>query len=243
MGLQVKLKFPFMKQNILFISDMHIPYEHPNCMEFLAAIKKTYKPNLVVNLGDLTDWHSISFHPKDPDLLSPGEELSALKKKVKRLEAMFPEMVIIGSNHGDLPLRKLKDAGLPTNFLRPYNDIYGVGKGWTFVDDLTLVDGKETIYVAHGISKDAVKVAAQRGVHHICGHYHTEFCVDYVSNPRNLLWGVNSGCLINREALAFAYGKLTLDRPIIGTTVVSFGTPILIPMLLKEGGLWTGKLI
>lgn len=239
----MKIKYPILKKTILFISDMHVPYEHPDAFRFLAAIKKYYKPDLVVNLGDLTDWHSISFHPKDPDLSAPGDELSQLRAKVKKLEQLFPEMIVIGSNHGDLPLRKLKDAGLPSKFLRPYNDIYGVGKGWVFCDDLTIVDGKEVIYVAHGISKDAVKVAAQRGVNHICGHYHTEFCVDFVSNPRNLLWGVNSGCLIDREALAFAYGKLTLDRPIIGTTVVSCGTPILVPLMMQEGGKWIGKLI
>ena len=239
----MKLKFPIKKKSILFISDLHIPYEHKDAFRFLYALKKMYKPHLVVSLGDLTDWHSISFHTKDPDLAAPGDELAKLRTKVKALEKLFPEMIVIGSNHGDLPLRKIKDAGLPTKFLRPYNDIYGVGKGWVFCDDLTLDDGKDVIYVAHGISKDAVKVAAQRGVHHICGHYHTEFCVDYVSNPRNLLWGVNSGCLIDREALAFEYGKLTLDRPIIGTTVVVGGSPILVPLMMHEGGKWTGQLV
>lgn len=239
----MRIDFPFQRKTILTISDMHVPYEHKDAFRFLAYIKDVYKPSLVVSLGDLVDWHSISFHSKHPDLASPGTEYEMVRAKMRQLEALFPEMIIIGSNHGDLPLRKIKDAGLPTNFLRPYNDIYGVGKKWQFVDDLTLTDKKEVIYFAHGISKDAVKVAAQRGVHHICGHFHTEFCVDFVSNPRNLLWGVNGGCLIDREALAFEYGKLTLDRPIIGTPVIVDGYPILEPMLLQEGGRWVRRLV
>jgi predicted phosphodiesterase len=238
----MKLNFPFQRKTILCISDMHIPYEHASALKFLKALNEAYRPDLVVSLGDMVDWHSISFHPKNPNLLAPGAELDAIRAKVALLEALFPEMIIVGSNHGDLPLRKMKDAGLPTQFLRDYNDIYGVKKKWQFVDDLTIKHDDEIIYVAHGISKDAQKVAAQRGVHHICGHFHTEFRVDYVSNPRNLLWGVNGGCLIDREALAFEYGKLTLDRPIIGTPVIFEGYPILEPMILKEGGKWGGKL-
>lgn len=239
----MRFDFPFQRKTILTISDMHIPYHHQDAFRFLKYLSEAYKPDLVVSLGDLVDWHSISFHPKHPDLASPGHEHEAVRAKMKILEALFPEMIVIGSNHGDLPLRKMKDAGLPTSFLRNYNDIYGVGKGWKFIDDLTLIDKGEVIYFAHGISKDAVKVAAQRGVHHICGHYHTEFCIDYVSNPRNLLWGVNGGCLIDREALAFEYGKLTLDRPIVGTPVIFEGYPILEPMLLKEGGRWINRLV
>lgn len=239
----MKLMFPFQKKTILTISDCHVPYAHPDMLKFLAALNEAYEPDLVVSLGDMVDWHSISFHPKNPNLASPGTELDAIREQMKVIERLFPEMIIVGSNHGDLPLRKMNDAGLPTSFLRDYNDIYGVGKKWKFVDDLTIVDGDQIIYVAHGISKDAQKVAAQRGVHHICGHFHTEFRVDYVSNPRNLLWGVNGGCLIHREALAFEYGKLTLDRPIIGTPVIFEGYPILEPMKLREGGRWTGKIV
>jgi hypothetical protein len=239
----MKMTYPFSKKNILTISDMHIPYEHKDALKFLTALKKKYKPDLVVSLGDLVDWHSVSFHPKHPDLASPGEELAMIRAKAKLLEKLFPKMIIIGSNHGDLPLRKIKDAGLPTLFLRDYNSIYGVGKGWVFCDDLTLQDKTEVIYLAHALSKDAARVAAQRGVHHICGHYHTLFAIEYVSNPRNLLWAVNGGCLIDREALAFEYGKLTLDRPIIGTPMIINGQPKLEPMLLTEKGVWTGKLL
>lgn len=237
------LKFPFSKKKILFISDMHIPFHHKQAFAFLKALKQKYKFDLVVSLGDLVDWHSISFHSKLPDLHSPSDELKLIRAGVKELEKLFPKMIIIGSNHGDLPLRKIKDAGLPTQFLRDYNSIYGVSKNWQFVDDLTIKDGDDIIYAAHGISKDAEKVATQRGVHHICGHYHTEFGISFVSNPRNLLWAVNGGCLIDREALAFEYGKLTLDRPIIGTPIVINGSPRLEPLMMTEGGKWTGKLV
>ncbi len=238
----MKIKFDFKKHSVLFISDAHMPYHHPDTFKFLAALKKKHRFKLVVSVGDLADFHNISFHKSDPDLLSAGDELEALRKCSKRLEKMFPRMVIVGSNHGDLPIRKMFDAGLPTALLRPYNEIYGVGKGWKFVDDLTMKSGDDVVYVCHGISKNGLKLAAQRGVNVVQGHYHTDFRIDYISNPRSLLWSMQVGCLIDRQSLAFAYDKLNLSRPIIGVGLLNNGIPQLVPMLLNEDGRWIGKL-
>ena len=59
-------------QSILVISDQHMPYEHPDMFEFLEAVKKKYKPTLVVNIGDEVDKHALSFHDSDADLPSAG---------------------------------------------------------------------------------------------------------------------------------------------------------------------------
>ena len=37
---------------ILVISDMHIPYSHPNLVEYLAMLKERYKPTRVISIGD-----------------------------------------------------------------------------------------------------------------------------------------------------------------------------------------------
>lgn len=63
---------------------------------------------------------------------------------------------------------------------------------------------------------------------------------DSVSNPRDLLWGMNAGCLIDAKALAFTCGKLHLNRPVIGTGLVVHGQPKLEPMMLDKNGRWIG---
>ena len=225
--------------NILTISDMHIPYHHPDALEFLKHLKKKYKPDLVVNLGDMLDFHNISFHDSDPNLLSAGDELSQARKYIKQVEKIFPNMIIIGSNHGDLPLRKFLAAGLPKSLIRPYHEIYGVSKNWKFVDDLTIeYKGIPDIYFAHGIRKNALSTAQQRGQCFIQGHFHESFNIQYCGNPHSLLWAVTAGCLIDRKSLAFNYNKLNLNRPIIGTAVIMNGQPILEPMLLSRQGNW-----
>ena len=67
-------------KSILVISDQHAPYNHIDTLDFLAAIKKKYKPDCVVNIGDEMDWHSISFHDSHPGLYSPSHELKIARE-------------------------------------------------------------------------------------------------------------------------------------------------------------------
>lgn len=230
-------------KRILCISDQHAPYQHPDMFRFLAAIKKKYKPTLVVNGGDEVDKHSMSFHDHDPDLLAPGDELKAATAVLKRLETMFPSMILLDSNHGSLAQRKLKHHGISVKYLATPQQIYGVSDKWQWVNDLTLTlpDGSP-VYFCHGMTKQGVKLAAQRGTNVVQFHFHTEFRIDYIGNPSALLWSLQSGCLIDRKSLAFAYDSLNLNRPIIGTSMIIDSKPILIPMTLDKKGRWIGKL-
>lgn len=236
----MRLKTNLQTRNVLCISDMHVPYEHKDAMAFLRALKKKYKFDLVVNMGDLLDFHNISFHKSDPDLSNAGDELTKARAKIAVLEALFPKMYVIGSNHGDLPLRRFFDAGLPRELLRSYGEIYQVGPGWKFIDDLTMLSGKDTVYFCHGLSKDGLKLAMRRGYSVVQGHYHTEFNIKYGSNPQNLLFSLQTGCLIDPKSLAFSYGRLHLERPIIGCAGILGGRPVLFPMQLTVAGRWNG---
>jgi len=240
----MRIKRDYREDVILMVPDLHIPYEHPDALEFIKAVKKSYTPNLVINLGDMLDFHAISFHDNDPDLLSAGDELELSVKKIAEWEKVIPEQYIVGSNHGDLPLRKFLANGIPKDLIKSYNDIYEVGEKWKFVDDLTIETESihlPDLYVAHGIRKNALQVAQQRGQRFICGHFHEDFSIKYAGNPNSLIWAVMSGCLIDKKSRAFAYNKLNLNRPLLGCTVVLYGVPMLIPMILDKSGRWIGE--
>lgn len=229
--------------SILVISDQHMPYEHPDMFDFLEAVKKKYKPTMVVNIGDEVDKHAMSFHDSDADLPSAGHELELAVKKIKQMEKMFPEMTIVDSNHGSLALRKFKHHGIPMKYLASQHEIYGVSQKWQWVNDLTvtLPNGQEC-YFCHGMVKNGIKLASQRGTNVVQGHYHTDFRIEYIGNPHNLLFSMQVGCLIDRTSLAFAYDKLNLNRPIIGLGLIVDSKPVLVPMVINQGGRWNGKL-
>lgn len=218
---------------ILFISDMHIPYHHPNTIPFLKMLKARYNPTRTICLGDEIDHHAISFHDADPDLMSAGDELRAALPVIAELHALFPRMDLIDSNHGSLAYRKAKTHGIPRHYIRSYNDVLEVDDGWQWHHELTLTlpDGQQ-VYVHHGKSVDAVKVSQAMSMSHVCGHFHESFGVKYWANPNGLFFAMNSGCLIKDESLAFAYNNSNLKRPIVGTSLIIEGVPVLEAMPL-----------
>ena len=66
--------------SVLVISDLHAPWQHPDALEFLKAIKKKIKPDFVLNVGDECDAHALSMWESDPDLPSAGDELKMARK-------------------------------------------------------------------------------------------------------------------------------------------------------------------
>ena len=111
-------------RRILCISDQHMPYHHPDTFKFLAAIKKQYKPTLIINGGDEVDQHALSFHDSDSDLPAAGDELVKATKFIKQLEKMFPTMLLLDSNHGSMVTRKMKHHGIPMKYLATSQQIY-----------------------------------------------------------------------------------------------------------------------
>jgi hypothetical protein len=175
----------------------------------------------------------MSFHDSDPDLDSAGPELEKALPVIAQVESLFPVMDLIDSNHGSMVYRKAKHHGIPRRYIRPYNEVLGVGEGWKWHIDMTLTlpDGQK-VYVHHGKSTDAIKVSQAMGMSHVCGHYHESFGVKYWANPLGLYWAMNAGCLIDDKSLAFAYNNANLKRPIIGTGLIIDGIPILEAMSL-----------
>lgn len=227
---------------VLAIPDLHIPFQHQDAFAFLAAIKNKYKPQVVVNMGDLEDWHSISMHDHDPNGMSAGHELQALREAIQPMFKLFPKMMICTSNHGSLPFRRAFKFGLPSELIKGYNDILGAPKAWQWADQWE-VDG---ILYEHGDpfsgQNAALKCAEQNMQSTVIGHVHSFAGIQYSANSKHLIFGFNTGCLINKDAYAFEYAKKIKRKPILGCGLIIDGIPTFIPMILTAKGRWNGKL-
>ena len=232
-----------MNKRILVISDMHLPYQHKDAIKFLAEIKKEFKPDRVINIGDLLDFHAISMHTHDPDLASAGHELTMARKYVKELESIYPQVTEVDSNHSSLVYRRAIKYGMSREFLREYGEFLGTKK-WKWVDDLTLtMSNGQRCFFTHGRSADVLKVSQTMGMSAVQGHYHTKFVISYWSNPDNLFFAMNVGCLINQKSLSMNYAKNFRTRFILGCGVILDGIPRLLPMVLNDKGDWIKKIV
>ena len=230
-------------KSILIISDTHFPYSHVDTVPFLAAIKKKYRPDKVVHIGDEIDGHAWSFHAADPDLASPGDELSNAICCLKSVYRLFPNVDVLESNHGSLIYRKAKVHGIPRHVFKSYREILEAPRGWKWHFDLTLkmADGNQ-VYFTHGKSSAFGKLSQSMGMSTVQGHFHERFEVFYWANPNGLYWDMRVGCLINDKEMAFNYNNTNLKRPLIGCGIILDGHPRLLPMVLNKNGRWNKKL-
>jgi hypothetical protein len=229
-------------KRVLIISDQHFPYNHADIIAFLRAINKKYKPDRVINIGDEVDYHALSFHDSDPDLLSAGDELQTAINRLKPLYKIFPQVDVMESNHGSMVYRKAKHHGIPAKALKTYRDTLEAPKGWKWHKDLTikLSDGSYC-YFCHTKGGDIQRVSQSLGMSVVAGHMHERFEIRYWANSLGLYFGMHVGCLIEDDSLAFAYNKLNLKRPLIGVGIIIDGLPRLLPMVLNKQGRWIGK--
>lgn len=230
------------KQTILVISDLHCPYQHPDAIAFLAAVKRKYSPTDVVCIGDEVDFHALSFHDSDPDLDSAGIELEKAIQALKEIYKLFPKVTVVESNHGSMVLRKALAGGIPKKAIRSYNDILEAPRAWKWVFDTKIKTPLGPIYFCHGKSASPGKMASQYGMSVVQGHYHEKAQISYISTPEKLMFDAHTGCLADDSSLALGYNKVNPKRPIVSLIVIIDGIPQLVPMLLKKGGRWTGKL-
>lgn len=234
---------------VICVSDLHIPFHHPDSLKFLRAIKKKYwklaKNPLVVIMGDELTWSAISYHEKDPSLPNPALELNMSLLPIASLYEMFPRAKVLESNHGSLVYRKQKSSGLPIDVFKHYNDILSIPRShWQWVDSLTIrVTGGNSVYLCHGRSSDVTKLGKILGQCVIQGHYHETFKIEHWSTTNGDFWAMQTGCLIDNDSPEFNYNKLNLKCPVIGTGIIVNGVPKLLKMPLDKNGRWTGELL
>lgn len=226
------------KARVLAIPDLHLPFAHPDAIEFLTHIKKKYSPDVVVCLGDELDMSAMSQHDHDPDGLSAGDELREGIKAIQPYYDLFPHTFVCTSNHTARPFRRAYKFGIPKAYIKSYHEFMEAPKGWVWNDSWE-VDG---VVYEHGEgftgAQAALKAALANMESTVIGHVHSHAGIAYSANEKHLVFGFNVGCLIDKSKYAFAYGKVFKSKPIIGAGMIDKGIPQFIPMLLDKTGRW-----
>ena len=219
-------------KRILFIPDTHAPYHHKDTRKFLTYLKKIFKPDIVIHLGDEVDNHGISFHDSVAELFSPGHELEqAIDGLQTDIHSIFPEVHLLDSNHGSLVYRKLKHHQIPISVLRPLPELYSTPK-WRWHKEIILKTKMGNVYVCHGKSAIPGKLALAVGASSVQGHFHGKFRIEYFkfANGR-MIFDMIGGCLVDPKSEAFAYAVNHIPKPILGACVIhESGIPELIPL-------------
>lgn len=231
--------------NVIFISDLHIPYQHPDAFEFLEELKAHIdEPAKVVCLGDMVDIHHTQWHNANPDCMGPEDEYQAACDIMRRnLFKTFPKMEICNSNHGIRYDRIMKLANIPGGVRKKLTQrrIWDAPPGWKWADQVKIKLGDGSIVVAeHGDKCRQFDARAKQGFsyHTVTGHYHTKGGVIwYTSGEGKTRFSVSAGCLIDPNQPAFGY---THHKPVLGTAAIINDEPHFFRMVLDKHGRWNG---
>ena len=92
---------PVCCDNILLISDLHIPYHNISAVTIALDYGKKEKVNTIFINGDLLDCHSISKFESDPKKRSIKQEFDATREFLTQLRKAFPKASIywLKGNH------------------------------------------------------------------------------------------------------------------------------------------------
>lgn len=223
---------------ILGISDLQIPFQHKDAFSFLEWLNDEYEPTKVVSLGDEVDQYMLSRYAHDPDADSAGREVEKSYKELEILYSIFPVAFACLSNHVDRVLKRAVEAGIPRAYLKSIKEFMNAPEGWNWsrywdIGGVRFEHGDS----AGGVSAHRTLAISNRQSTCI-GHHHSSGGVDYVANEKEMIFGLNSGCLIDIEAYAFQYAKMAKHKPTLGAAVIVYGVPHFIPMVTKPNGRW-----
>jgi len=219
--------------NVLVIGDTHIPFQHPDYLDFCLYAKDEYDCKTVVHIGDEVDNHAISFHDADPDGLSAGAEAEAAQEELSAWYKAFPIVTCIVGNHGALPFRKAYAKGIPKKFMRTYEEIWKAPVGWKWTHSVII----DNVLYEHGTGSSGRNAAINRAIDNrmsvVIGHAHSCGGVQYTANVEDMIFGMNVGCGIDNESYAMAYGKPFTKKPTLGCGIVKEGGrhAIFVPMI------------
>ena len=233
-------------KRLLILSDTHFPYQHPNYFEWIKKIKDKINFSGVIHIGDLVDFHSISFHPHSPELPNIKFEIKDAIKCIKKLRKIFPvEMPILWGNH-DIRIQRLAEkSSIPEAFLKDINDILEIDKKWKWTwHDKVILDlpNKTKVFFTHHFKSNVIASAKELGMSYVSGHQHTLSQLTLISSPLALNFAMCVGSSINPKHEAFKYAKNFIKRPIISVGAIINNQPVIYAMPLNDRGEWTGAI-
>lgn len=206
--------------NILAIGDTHEPFAHKHYLEFCKETQLKYQCDDVVHVGDLVDNHALSFHDHDPNGYSPANEHKKALKKLKQWYKAFPELSLCKGNHDILVARQALSKGLPDVCVKAFRQIWELPSKW-------LYDWKHYFYdccFEHGTGYGGLyphmNIARNNRRKTVIGHCHGVAGSGYIANDKDNIWGLSTGCGIDRMEYAFWYGKDFKFKPVLGCGVI-----------------------
>lgn len=237
------MKLKTNNSTVLVIPDLQIPYHHRDAFKFLEAVADLYGPSDVVCIGDEVDQYMLSAYDHSPNADSAGREYDRTVDCMQELYELFPEVMACTSNHTSRVLKKASRAGIPSQYMKSIKEFMQAPKGWNWNDNWNIAD----VIYEHGdavgglVPHRLAAIANRRST--VIGHHHSSSGIHYVANNDEMIFGMNVGCLVDMNSVAFAYSKIHKTKSTLSCGIVEKGVPHVLPFIINSKGRWVGRVL
>lgn len=209
--------------NVLVIADIHLPFTHKLYLDFCRRTRDKYQCENVVFIGDVFEHHALGFWPHDPSGHSAGDELSRAIEAARPWYDAFPVAKICIGNHDERYFRQAFKAGIPTDYLKSYNEVFMCPSGWQWAYSHQIGDVLYTHGTGYSGQNAAIKVAMESMSSAVIGHTHSWGGVQWVGTPGKAIFGLNVGCGVEGGSYPMQYAAYMRRVPVLGCGVVVDG--------------------
>lgn len=216
---------PSWKRTFIF-GDLHFPFHNKVALAVALYYCRFYRPEIIVQAGDLRDWYSASHFSRKVNLFTPQEE----DREASYLSEWFWEKLgnwcpdaekyqLLG-NHCVRPIKRIGEVA--PEFEEDYIPL--LHERYTFDGVKTIYDPREELDLhgvrfIHGYKSKLGEHAAFNRMPVVCGHTHRGG-VAMLNLHNEIIWELNAGYLADASHPALSY---TMQKRATNWTL-GFGT-------------------
>lgn len=211
-------------KRILFIGDLHFPFEHGKTLEKIYRFAEKEQPEIVVQVGDLNDCFSAGKFPRSLNVFTPKEESKLARQKgeelwkeLQRATKNKSRYVQLTGNHDLRGLKRILEAW-------PEGEEWAeemFSRAMTFEGVETILDQRDELRLpgdvlaihGHNTRQGAHRDYAMHNV--VIGHSHRGF-VDFRQIRDRVLWELNVGYCADPNSKGLSYTSQKINNWTLG---------------------------
>lgn len=215
---------------ILVLGDTHFPFTNWDAITECAAFAKSYKPDLVIQVGDFIDAYNWSQYKRSADSPSAHDEWQSTLADIAKFQKLFKSfpMIILEGNHCRRIMMRANESNLPRQLIRNLNEIFPFENFTWHMSPSPLI--RDNIQFIHGdeLLGNAWQKAQRSGMSVVQGHDHIAY-LQYINTFHKQIFGMSVGAFLDPNSIAGRYAAKNIMRMWTGFATVTDGVPALHP--------------
>jgi hypothetical protein len=225
------------RELILAIGDVHAPWIHKPTFTRILKIAEGLRPKVIVQIGDLLDLYSFSRFPKNPNIITPEDEIlegrQCAEEMWRLLQKASPDARCyqIKGNHCDRPMKRTAEmAPELLQFIGP-----SMRNLYEFENVKTVHDSTEELIIydiafLHGYRSKLGDHCKHNMMNTVVGHSHRGGVFYYPTIKGKQIWELNVGYIADQTKDPLKYSAQKYVHWTRGVGLIDSHGPRFIPL-------------